>query len=600
MRKILIATSLVFAVGAYNVIAARGSSASTAESAPGADIVRLAAPAQGKGETSFAAWSKLAAKASTSPAQATKDDRVVRWRGVDGRLISVVVRKPRDAERRATVTVAPVPAGEDAGPYFERAIAEARERGAGTLVIPKSVYHFRQKPRDQSAYVTIRGLKDLRVEGNGARLVFEQNVDGIAILGGARIVVHDLELAYGLKNSVLGVIRANGDVNELVLDEDYPGAEPLVGHIFQYDRGFVRGGIRLYLPPGDPRQPKLTATRTYRSVAFNGKDKVGKPVLLFPHWYGANALSIKESGRELAEDVTLDGVTVRSSPGYGVLVYGLKRGFHMVRSAIQPDPDALVSTEYDGVHILLSAQDLVLEDNTIEKQGDDAINLSAQVSPVVSMQGDGRRMVVSKFSRFILPGQQLAFFSAGGVFEGVATVTAITPRQGMEHEILVDRPMRSVRKITFVRNLSIGFGRAYVHGNRIGDCVCHGVLAQTPNTLIDGNMIRNTTGAALRGLAGTGFFLEGVGAINLKITNNHIVNSGYDAPAGAPWGAINVYGMGPAGVIKDGVVNHNVEISDNLIEGYMQKCVMVASTLGAQVRNNTCRQAAAPQIATAR
>src|SRR5205807_1104866 len=94
---------------------------------------------------------------------------------------------------------------------------------------------------------------------------------------------------------------------------------------------------------------------------------------------------------------------------------------------------------------------------------------------------------------------------------------------------------------TVVRDLALIGSRFYVADNTIEECHCHAMLVQLPNGLIERNVMRNLTANALRLLTDVGSWNEGVGAINVIVRQNTIINSGIDGARMVPWAAISVY-----------------------------------------------------------
>jgi hypothetical protein len=545
--------------------------------------------------TGFEAWSTLAAAATVSPAQANEGDFVRAWRGPDGREIRLVVKRPRPRADAPVVKLAPVPEGEDAQPYFQRALAQVRERKAATLLIPRGAYVFKSLPeKNAPGQLLLRDLSDVSIVGDGATLVFTRDMHGMFLQRARRVRIAGVTLDYDLRiASMARVERRDGD-NVLVVDPRFPVSEAdAVRYVSEYDpaaRRWVPGGRRVLLPPGHADTARYLGEQAYASPAFRALTP-GQHYTVFHQWYGGQAIRIEDvPGPAQSEDIVIEGVTVRTAPGMGILAYGLKRGLAVVDSRIEPDPAgaAPVSTAYDAIHVQLGGGDVLIAGNRIRRQGDDGINLNNPVIPVVSNEDDGRTLVLGAYSRFIRPGDMLAFFDEQGQLTDQARVVAPpSPLKGLDHRVRLERPVLAAPGST-VRDLSLISSRFDVSGNLIEDCHCHALLAQWPNGRIEGNTFRHLRANAVRLLTDVGQWKEGTGAFNVSVRGNELSDIGLDTAPLLPWAAITVYGGARHARLATAPVNRYIDIADNAIRDARQGCVTVASARDVRIERNTC------------
>ncbi|MDR3734180.1 MAG: right-handed parallel beta-helix repeat-containing protein [Acidobacteriaceae bacterium] len=546
----------------------------------------------------FASWAKLVSSANNSPVAAEAGDHQVHWTGPDGRKIQLTVKTPRPLVSAPTVTVPSVPEGADARPYFDDALAKAKASKAGRLVIPTGTYVFKTLGRDNASHWIISGLTDMTIDGSGATLVFMFNKTGIFMNKCHRVAVTNLTIAYGLKTASLGTVVAQGAENVLKVDAAYPvTASDTIGHMAEYDpasKRYIPGGMRVYAPPGGKEMPKYIGDQTYSSPAFQTKGLAGKTFVIFHHWYGGTAFLIKEiQGVDASEDIILNAVSIESGPGMGIVAVGIRRGLGIWNCRIAAKEGALVSTEYDAIHVLIVGGDVSIHDNFIANQGDDGINLNNPVHPIVKIGPDGKDLILSTHSRFIQMHDRISAFDETNKYLGTAEVMEpLKPLGGPNNQwngIMLDHAIEGLTLKSLFRDDNLVNSRVAVVHNTIRDCQCHGLLVQVPNALIADNTFANTSANAIRLLTNLGSFKEGVGAINVLVRNNLITNPGIDAGLhGLHWAAISAYAAGNAGVVAE-PSNRFIDLVGNSISNAQQGCISIASSEMVNLTGNICK-----------
>lgn len=545
-------------------------------------------------EKAFDDWVALATANATSPVSAGPSDRSISWDAPNGQKVYLAVRNPHPRSEAPTVTLANVPAGADARPYFEDALARVRSQRAGYLLIPPGTYEFKSLGQDRLGHLVIRGLSDVTIQGEQATLRFTQNANGIYLTENTRLKIEGVKVDYALHTASLGTIQSAPSGNVLVIDPRFPVTrDDAVTYLSEYDpvaRNWVKGGQRIILPPDSPTPATYTGNQTYESAAFK-RATPGKTFVVFHHWYGGVAIKIADVTPALqSEDLTFERVTIFSGPGMGILAYGMKRGLAVVDSTIAPRGDSAspISTEYDAVHILIAGGDVIIENNHISGQGDDGINYNNPVHPVVSARGDGTRVTLSAYSRFIRPGDTLAFFDADAGFIGKSIVTGITPQGGLNNEVSLAAPVRGIDASSVARDLNLINSRYVIDGNTIARCQCHGILLQAPFGLVTHNSISDTAFNGIRLLTNVGSFKEGVGAFAVIVQNNTIANTGPDSSLNMPWAAISSYGAIRNSAVTVNPVNSDLEIVENRIVNVAQGCITVLGGRRVKIAGNTC------------
>jgi len=535
------------------------------------------------------AWFEMASAEVSSPVSAAIGDLSMHWYAPDGRLITLNVQRPKPASNNSTVALGNVPAGSDASLAFRTALAQVVATKAALLQIQKGTYTFYSLDPTGLGHLVLEGLSNLTIEGNGSTFIFMNNAPGIYLTTSRNLQIQDISIQYGLRMASLGTVQNVNGINELVISAAYPvTAADGIGHIAEYDvtsQSFVPGGQRVYLPT----TVNYVGNQTYTSPSFSNPALLGRTYVVFHHYYGGAAVLMEDSpGPSQTQDITLDRVTVNSGPGMGIVVYGVKRGVLITNSQIAPLSGALISTEYDGIHILQAGGDVALVNNLISSQGDDGINLNTPVHPVVSINASGTSVILSTYSRFIEPGDTLAFFDSNDSFLGTTTVTGTQALGGLPHQINLSTAVPNFGSARVARDLALIDSRIAVLNNTIESCQCHGMLIQTPNTLVYGNTVKSSAAGGIELLTNIGAFQEGVGAINVTVGSNTLANTGFDYSLPMQWSAISVYGA-----INNGIttvpVNHGVLIEKNAVSSAVgEGCVTVASADSVSVTGNIC------------
>lgn len=555
-----------------------------------------AAADPGTNDDAFSRWAAIASAAVTSPAMAELGDFRKAWTAPDGRSIQLVVKRPHPRANAPAVRLPSVPEGEDARPYFEAALTQVRRQGAGRLLVPKGTYLFKTAARGGLAHLMLDDLTDVSIEGDGARLVFTQNLPGLYVTHARRLRIAGFTLDYSLHTASLGTVERRDDQNVLVIDPKYAvTAADAVYFVAEYDgtkRLWVPAGVRSIMPPGSATPAVYAGNQTYTSASFKGL-KPGRTYMVYHYWYGGQAIRIDDTrGAQQSEDIVIDTITIRSAPGMGIVAYGLKRGLAVVNTTIAPRPDGSspISTVFDGIHVLLGGGDVLLSGNHISGQGDDGINLNNPVHPIVSIADEGKTLVLSTYSRFIAADDMLAFFSEDGGYLGQARVQG-KPKAlgGLNNQFTLDRAVPGVQASSVVRDLSLISARFEVSDNTIEACNCHGLLVQWPNGRVQGNTFRDLRANAIRLLTDVGSWKEGVGAFNVVVHGNTISNTGIDNSLPLPWAAISAYGGARGNKVAIVPVNSDLDITDNIITDALQACVTIASTRNAKVTGNVCK-----------
>lgn len=545
----------------------------------------------------FDQWSDLARSQHESPALATsrKHDLITEWQGPDGRTVKLVVRQPVYLNNRKKIQLSPPPKGTDARPLIEKALQRLRAEHANTLSFAPGDYDFLSTEPKFKSHLRLEDLSDFIIEGNGARFNFHNDAPGLWIQQSQRVRIEQLSINYAIRTTSIGRIVDRAGRRVLVVDEAYPvDASNVVAQIVELRAdamSYVIGGGRVIFNPKDAHQARFIGQQTYESSRFE-KLVPGSRYMVLHQYYGGQAVKIDGHRTPMqTEDVTLAGLKVHATPGMGVTVTGLRRGLAVIDSQFIAAGDGVNpgGVSWDGVHVHSGGGDILISGNRFELLGDDAINLSNPIHTVRELDKEAQKVRLAGSSRFIAQGDSLAFFAPDGGFQGTAKVTQ-PPLAAPENEyvLILDRLPPGAGRQSVVRTVELIARRFRIADNLIENISGHAVLAQIPHGLITNNTVRNINRNAIRLLSDIGTWNEGVGAFNVAVRSNKIINPGVDPVLDFPWAAITAYSGASGRVLSPHFYNRDLEISDNRIENYRQGCIAVISSRDVVSRGNTC------------
>jgi hypothetical protein len=539
----------------------------------------------------FDDWRAVAQSDSISPVKPGPGDLVEQRTGANGRPIRVVVLAPRPPAGAGAVFVKPPPPGADASALLTQALQKARRSGAHRLVLAPGVYRLASRSRvvDADAALVLRDLQDFTIEGPGATLLVASSGNGLVISNCQRLRLRGVTIDYDTPTSGSGVVVEKAGHKVIRLDPRVAAGDKLHQVIVRsqdVDRRyfFGRKGVALQRSGGE-----LSA-----GAAFD-KLPAGAPVLLKYHHYQGAAIQVRDANhRHASSDLIFDRVVIHASTGAGFDIERKGRGLALLNVEIRARPDGPpLSVEYDGVHLTSFAGDLIVRDSLIRDQGDDAINLSTVVHRVESAPPGSDEIVLSHRTDVIAVGDTLAFFDLSGGYVSQARVRGFLPSP-QHARVKLDRPAPPLA-LAYARNLDL-LGRRYViAGNRIGPCQCHGILAQTPNGVIEDNVLRGLRFNAIRVLTSLKPWKEGAGPFNIAVVNNQIRDTGGDRNRTVPHAAISVYVQNGT-YLTTSPVGADVVIKGNLITNVAQGCIHAEGVRNLEVGGNRCTSRSGARI----
>jgi len=316
-------------------------------------------------------------------------------------------------------------------------------------------------------------LVDLDIDLSNSTLNFTAPTTGIWIMNAARIRLENATLDWPtLHIASLGTIVAdptNPGHQALVLDPQYPAMDPLTGGPVQIeavdpwddstDPTIAPGRFDLnatnadevYFIFGNAPQPTYVGATaagaetfscsscTFQNSPadstcsmFNGCANFdgfapGTRVIVRHYVYNGFGVLVNWSN-----DVDLENIHILTGPGMGIVEQnaGGFRGIKVAASSIKRAPGRLISTASDGINLSQFLGDVLIENDEIAYQGDDAVNVSASTQTLAVTSGNHFTLASScspQPADLALSGDVLAVFDANSNYLGNALTTVTAP-----------------------------------------------------------------------------------------------------------------------------------------------------------------------------
>jgi hypothetical protein len=457
-----------------------------------------------------------------------------RFTAPDGKPITIAIVAPRVG---STYDVPPIQSGQDPSVYFANAIA-----GAGahkTIRFPRGgAYDFPAAACQRlGAHLKINAAQDVVIDGNGSVLNFSSPCPGIAFVNPVRVAFKNFTIDWPkLQIASLGtVVDAGGGgprrfTYAVQLDREYVSSAMPRSYKSINAWDAARGFWSLQHPDHEvgysPRQPLSAAGSAENVQSWAARFAKGERVILRHYTTEGDAIDIYHG-----QDVSLDNVTIYTSPGFGIAVLQGSSGLAISNCKVTRAPGRPISTAADALHVTNSGGDILIENNVFAYQGDDGLNINAMTFPITAT-GTNQISVPANHA-YIRSGDVVALFNSEMQFDDSASwrIAGITSNPAAHTDTLtLDHPIPPSDKGGFLVDLNFSGARYVVRNNQFLHNRARGALLQTPYGLIEGNTF---SGQTMYPLLLTTFPPEGPGAQNLRITNNQISDSGVGGGPGA-------------------------------------------------------------------
>jgi hypothetical protein len=535
----------------------------------------------------FDIWVQRLMSERISPVVPGPGDLSHTWVGADGVPANVVVRTPRTAGK-PTVTIAPPPPGEDAAPLFQAAVAQAKKNGGGVVKLAPGEYHFRSGNTEQPnlAHIILSRLADVDIQAAGATILFEAGLDGIFVQDCVRTRIQGARMYDARVLSGTGRVRAVDGVKQLQLDAPLPAGVGIywVQAMNEDSHTWPLIQVRGIITPTMP-QPVKVGERAYTTPELRGFQDGQHVAVRFTH-YAGRAIYIRDSYTGSSEDIVLDGLHIGSVGGMGIGIKMRGRGVAIVNSSIMASPGRPYSANYDGIHMVAAKGDVLIRGNSIAHTGDDLINLRSHIHKATPTGTD--TATLTNDARLIRVGDEVAFFNKDGEYLGRRIVSQAPPIGNSDVVTFTFQPGEPFTEAAYARVINMTARRFAVVDNTLYDAAGRGMLIQVANGIVQNNVFRNLPRSAVRMLTSFEPWLEGAGAINVRVSGNTIENGGTEFVTSFGTGIITALGELAQGKLSSNMYNAWIKIDGNRFTTPRATCIAVYNTKHVIQENNDC------------
>jgi len=502
---------------------------------------------------------------------------------------------------------APTPVAFD----LQQHINDAIRAGSRRIVVPPGRY--RVTPRDRQ-HLVIRNLKDIQIIADGVEMICTETTRALTITRCTNVTVRGLVIDYDPLPFTQGRITGfspDKKLHEIELFEGYPPAEAARNfkyEIFRPDTRTLRGDDRY------PSKVEAVGSRRLRVHIPGGRasdpEQMGDLIVFgaeyAPHGSMAHAVECNDN-----VNLRLENIDLFASNCFGFLenncdgsVYSrcrIDRRSPEEASVNRQNP-RLRSLNADAFHSKHAVKGPSYLECTARFMGDDGVNICGDYHMVMESR-DREIRVLAKHNLNIQSGDTVELVTYEGRRFPDAKVVSILPAGTIRDEerafLLQQRMNESLRTakgaltqafwITLDRAVRLPIGSVICAANRIGngfavkDCTfgCNrsrGILIKASHGEVRGNRI---VGARMSAILVTPeyWWLEAGSSIDVRIIGNTIRNCG-DIP-------ICVEAVAGSGDIAPAGAHQNITIRGNTVADCSMPGILVTSTDGLQIENNT-------------
>jgi hypothetical protein len=522
----------------------------------------------------------------------------------------------------AAITLVCAQAGESPPPVgsnevsldLQSLVDAALAKGERTIVVPPG--RFRVAPRNHEC-LALRGIKNVRILCDGVEMICTETTRALTIANCENVTVRGLSIDYDPLPFTQGrilALSADKSVHDIELMDGYGSsatANKFKYEIFNSETRTYRCGEYGIQTLERPDSKHLRITRTNSSA--KDPEQVGDIIAIgsdaAPGGSIPHAVYVADSKK-----VRLEGVTVYASNCFAFLEENCdattysrcKIDRRPLADDFVPRADARIrSLNADAFHCICAAKGPEYIECSARFMADDCINICSDYHLITSSAGPVVR-VLSKHRNGINVriGDSVELLAYNGQRLPDAKVTAIEPdtaatdeekqfisKQGMDAGTKEHLMRAPAFRITLDRTVGLPTGSALCPSSRKGNGFVvrncdfgsnrsRGILVKAGEGVIEGNVLTGNVMSAIM-VAPEWWWLESGCSDRVKIINNTIRNCGDIA--------IAVYAFGGAPGIAPAGAHSNVLVRSNTISDSPLPNILVTSTNGLELSQNTSR-----------
>lgn len=509
--------------------------------------------------------------------------------------------------------------GQDDTKALREAVALCRAHEGSTLVIPAGTYLLRDVDAMQleadaiggkmganpestifSPYypyakgLDFSGAKGVTIEAEGATLLCDGWMEPVSLTDCTDLTLRGLTIDYVHRALSEGTVAGIGDdyfdvqfrpdrtITDVIPITRVTLADPQIGGMYRSP---------FYYPKRELLGNNLVRLTVGRRIPDYLQ---GQPVAALHSMHFRPAILILNS-----TNTTLDGVTIHSQPGMGIVGFD-SRDIFINRLRVAPADGYHFSTNTDATHFACCEGELVFDGCSFIGQGDDATNVHGYYHNVEAADDGWLRLILhapgythAQVADVPRVGDELELSLINTLaVQKVLKVTEVKHEEKATDVLVrVDGPMPEKLEDYYLFNITklprLTFRNSLVQGN-----LARGVLVKTRGVLIEDNVFRGCSGTAIH-VGAEGWWCEGSHSTDVTIRRNTMINCGLGA--GSQHGANGIAVVIDAPDTKGTRLHDGIVIRDNVVIGNGENgcgiCVRNAKNVDvADNRITNCKQ----------
>ena len=530
-------------------------------------------------------WNALVAKSQHSVVTAEPNDLVRHFAAANGKETTVIVKSPKwfrgpSEPLPPTVHVCnvPPPSGNNdwnvlttfltpAGVKPGCDVVRLAANRAYHIVLPQNQPPALDYVLNHWPHLQINNAQDFVFDGNGSTLYFTGETTGIDVFNSQRVVIENLTIDWGNAVdphplwrgplfSAFGTIVPDGTGSaHIVLDTDMsipPGFVPYIYAFNLWDRekneiaadDFLNTGPNdqgcdfSCIQSGGKQNPSQQSMRLRDGSLYPADNPAGqfvasqlvpypnRPVVVRFQKFAGSAIE----NDYLNKDIRIIHTTIHTAPYIGITAGQIGRGIALEDVHATPSQGRPFTTIADGFHSTGLSGDIIVENSSFEKEGDDAMNITNVWDTLTAVDATDS-FVMSGADANPNPGDTLAFVDEAMGYLGSGKIASVGPSNLPPWPVgpvtvKLDSPLSWLRPGIHAVNLSHVPSRVYVSDVNIHDKLGRGILIGGFHMLIQRSSFRNITGTAIASIVSS-FFSESPGASDIAIRDNTMARTTY-------------------------------------------------------------------------
>ena len=509
--------------------------------------------------------------------------------------------------------------GQDDTKALREAVALCRAHEGSTLVIPAGTYLLRDVDALQleadaiggkmganpestifSPYypyakgLDFSGAKGVTIEAEGATLLCDGWMEPVSLTDCTDLTLRGLTIDYVHRALSEGTVAGIGEdyfdvqfrpdrtITDVIPITRVTLADPQIGGMYRSP---------FYYPKRELLGNNLVRLTVGRRIPDY---LLGQPVAALHSMHFRPAILILNS-----TNTTLDGVTIHSQPGMGIVGFD-SRDIFINRLRVAPADGYHFSTNTDATHFACCEGELVFDGCSFIGQGDDATNVHGYYHNVEAADDGWLRLILhapgythAQVADVPRVGDELELSLINTLaVQKVLKVTEVKHEEKATDVLVrVDGPMPEKLEDYYLFNITklprLTFRNSLVQGN-----LARGVLVKTRGVRIEDNVFRGCSGTAIH-VGAEGWWCEGSHSTDVTIRRNTMINCGLGA--GSQHGANGIAVVIDAPDTKGTRLHDGIVIRDNVVIGNGENgcgiCVRNAKNVDvADNRITNCKQ----------